>query len=334
MSSHPMEAVLARMRAVLRGLQGPGGELLRAMLSHHLGWEEQAPEAMGKLVRPRLCLLACEAVGADPAAAVPAAAAVQLIHDFSLIHDDIEDRDEVRRGRPTVWKRWGEAQAINAGDCMYSLAYAALSDPDPTSAAGARLLRAVAILSEACVRLCEGQSHDLALHDQPTVLRAEYLDMIGRKTAALISCAAQMGALLGGADDDVTDAFRDFGFQLGLEFQIRDDILGIWGDPGKTGKPVGADLSRKRCSCPVVCALERAQGEEREAILAVRREPSAESIAGAVAALERLGAREEVEELAAQAHQRAWSALEPLRLEPRATRELRELAGFLTARQR
>ncbi len=347
MSSDLTAAVLARMRALVDGLQGVGGELLRAMLSHHLGWEAQAmgkpaTQPAGKLVRPRLCLLSCEAAGGDPAVAVPAAAAVELIHNFSLIHDDVEDRDEVRRGRATVWKRWGEAQAVNAGDCMYSLAYAALAELDAEGVSPARRLRTLALMSEACIRLCEGQSHDLALQERPQVSQAEYLDMIGRKTAALMACAAETGAVLGGADDEAARALSQFGFDLGVAFQIRDDILGIWGDPQATGKPVGTDLSRRRCSYPVIVALERAQGADRDAILAAQGtahsagsgQASPERIAAAVSAIERLGARNKAEEMAAQAHARAWSALKPLRLHPRAERELRALAESLAVRQR
>jgi len=341
-SSDPMEAVQRLMRTALAGLEGAGGALLRAMLSHHLGWDETEAQAggkpatlpAGKLVRPRLCLLSCAAVGGDPEVAAPAAAAIELVHNFSLIHDDIEDRDEMRRGRATVWRRWGEAQAINAGDGMYSLAYAALGDLGAAGAGDTRHLRAVALLSRACVRLCEGQAHDLALHNQPRVSPREYLDMIGRKTAALMSCATQLGALFGGANDQTQAAFRQFGFDLGIAFQIRDDLLGIWGDPDKTGKSVGTDLSRKRCSYPVICALERARGEERETILAAQGASSPERIAAVVDALQRLGALAQAEDLVAQKHERAWAALGSVQLAPGAAHALRELTEFLTVRQR
>ena len=349
MTDDPIDAVIRLMRARVEGLQGPGGALVRRMLSHHLGWEVRQARAMGeraaepaaepaitpagKMVRPRLCLLACQAVGGDPDAAVPAAAAIEFIHNFSLIHDDIEDRDEIRRGRPTVWKLWGEAQAINAGDCIYSLGFAALSKLEAAKVETARRLRAVAILSDATVRLCEGQTHDVALQGQEEISEAEYLDLVGRKTGAVMSAAAEMGVLLGGASDELASAFRGFGMQLGVAFQIRDDILGIWGEPEKTGKPVGADLSRKRCSYPVIWGLAHASGRERGAILAIRGEASEAALAHAVAALEGMGARHRAEELAAEMHGRARSALEGLELEPRAAQELRQLTEFLTSRQ-
>jgi geranylgeranyl diphosphate synthase type I len=333
------------------------------MLSHHLGWEppqgmgkppaasmvkpaatpaveraatpagKPAISPAGKLVRPRLCLLSCRAVGGDAFAAVPAAAAVELVHDFSLIHDDIEDRDDLRRGRPTVWKLWGEAQGINAGDCLYSLAYAVLGEGDDAAAETTRRLRAVAVLSEACVRLCEGQAHDIALQSQQDISETEYLDMVARKTGAIMAAAAQMGALAGGASEAQGGAFRQFGSELGTAFQIRDDVLGIWGDPDKTGKPVGSDLSRKRCSYPVIWGLAQARGQDRDAILAARSESSPAALAGAASALERIGARARAEHLAAEIHRRAWAALEGLKLKPRAAQELRQLTEFLTSRE-
>jgi geranylgeranyl diphosphate synthase type I len=332
-TSDPIDAVIALMRAQVDGLQGPGGALVREIAAHHFGWAGEA-EATGKLVRPRLCLLSCRAVGADPMVAVPAAAAIELIHNYSLIHDDVEDRDEMRRGRPSAWKVFGDAQAINAGDCIHSLAFAALDELDAMRVEPERRLRATAILSEANVRLCEGQAHDIALQSRDTATEDEYLDMIGRKTGALMSAAAEMGAVLGGAHDAQARAFREFGSRLGLGFQIRDDILGIWGDPQATGKPAGADLTRKRCSYPVVWAVARATGEDREALLNVRAESPSAAVAAAIDTLERLGARERAEELAADMHRQAWGALDGLTLEPNAVEELRQLTDFLAGRER
>ncbi|UCH34916.1 MAG: polyprenyl synthetase family protein [Armatimonadota bacterium] len=337
-----MKGVIEMMRSHIVQLNGAGGALLREMLLHHLGWdavdrdagEESAGSAAGKLVRPRLCVLSCLAVGGNAAAAIPAAAAIELIHNFSLIHDDIEDRDDTRRGRPAVWKLWGEAQGINAGDCMYSLAYAVLTEPEEATADPGRRLRATAILSRACARLCEGQAHDVALRNGRDVSEDEYLDMVGRKTGALLSAAAETGALLGGADDRALDGFRDFGFDLGVAFQIRDDVLGIWGDAQKTGKPVGGDLSRRRCSYPVVWALARGRDKDRHALRDVGGASSPRAMADAVAVLDRVGAREHAEELAAETHRRAWSALEGLRLESAAKDDLRRLTEFLAVRQR
>jgi geranylgeranyl diphosphate synthase type I len=333
-TSDPIDAVIALLRARIDALQGAGGALVREIAAHHFGWAGE-PDAMGKLVRPRLCLLPCRAVGGDPMIALPAAAAIELIHNYSLIHDDIEDRDEMRRGRSAAWKAFGDAQAINAGDCIHSLAFAAMDELDATRVAPECRLRAIANLSEANVRLCEGQAHDIALQSREDLPNEdEYLDMVTRKTGALMRAAASIGALLGGADWEYAGAFGQFGERLGVAFQIRDDVLGIWGDPEQTGKPAGADLTRKRCSYPVVWASARAEGKDREALLGVRADPSAKAVAGAIAALERLGAREHAEELAAEMHRQAWAALEGLKLEPRAEAELRQLTEFLTIRDR
>ena len=343
MSNAGLDDVIATIRASLERSEGPGGGLLSDMLAHHLGWFEHAVEAgalldsgvMGKLVRPRLCLLSCRAIGGDEQAAVPAAAAVEMIHNYTLIHDDIEDRDEVRRGRPTLWKVYGEAQAINAGDYLHSLAYVTLM----TNLAGAKVdpersLKALWALSIAGERLCAGQAHDIALQSREGVPEDEYLEMVTNKTGALMSAAASMGALLGGASNERAGAFGRFGEQLGVAFQIRDDILGIWGDPEKTGKPVGADLARKRCSYPVIWALARPEGPDRGAILAAPRDSSPTALADAVAALERLGARARADQLAGEMHRQAWGALEGLELEPRAAEELRQFTESLTSRER
>jgi geranylgeranyl diphosphate synthase type I len=334
------------MRAQIERLDGPGGALMREMIEHHLGWDAHGAEApdqpsaiKGKLVRPRLCLLSCAAVGGDAIVAAPAAAAVELLHNYSLIHDDIEDRDEMRRGRPTVWRVWGEAPAINTGDVVHALAFNVLGALQARGVEHTRCLRAPAILAHASVRLCEGQAHDLALQGEEDIAEAQYLDMVERKTGALMSAAAELGALLGGASESHAAAFGDFGLRLGLAFQIRDDILGIWGEAEKTGKPVGADISRKRCSYPIIWALAQAKGDERKCIIAARAPAGAPAaspalITNAVAALERAGARARAEQLAAEYHQRAWAALADITLAPQPAAQLHRLADFLAARER
>jgi len=323
---------------------GVGGGLVKDMVLHHLGVGgkglagagKSATSPAGKMVRPRLCLLACQAVGGDAERAVGAAAAVEMIHNYTLIHDDIEDRDEMRRGRPTVWKVYGEAQAINAGDYLHSLAYVTLMNGlDAAKVEPKRSLDALRIVSRAGEWLCEGQAQDIALQsrEEPPG-EDEYLDMVTLKTGALMSTAAELGALIGGGNSDHTTALGKLGERIGVAFQIRDDVLGIWGDPGKTGKPAGADLTRKRCSYPVVWALARADGKDRDALLGVRSDSSFAAVTAAIAALEHVGARAAAEKVAAEMHRRAWSALEGRRLEPQAESELRQLTEFLTIRER
>ena len=193
-----------------------------------------------------LCLMACADVGGEPMHAIPAAAAIEILHNFSLIHDDVEDGDETRRHRPTVWKVWGTAQAINAGDAMFALAFAAMQRLPGYGVANATTLAALGIFTETCQALTEGQHLDMHFETRNDVTTDEYIRMIQGKTAALIGASVAIGALIGGASPKTDVALRTFGQSIGVAFQIQDDILGIWGDPQKTGKAAGNDLLRKK----------------------------------------------------------------------------------------
>jgi len=203
------------------------------MMRYHLGWIDErgypAEAEGGKLVRPTLCLLSCKAVGGDRRMALPAAAALELVHSFSLIHDDIEDGDEERRGRATVWRIWGEPQVINAGDAMHGLARLALLRLDEESVPKGKVIRAASILDETCVEFCEGQYLDISHEGRLDINIAAYLEMIDRKTAALMACSFEIGALLGTEDESAVQSFRRLGRKLGLAYQMKDDILGVWG---------------------------------------------------------------------------------------------------------
>ncbi len=230
--------------------------LLGVLVRYPLGLAEAdgspGPGIGGKLLRPCLVLFACEALGGEPTRALPLAAALELVHNFSLVHDDIQDGDELRRGRPTAWKVFGVGQAINAGDALLALALrAALTADLPHSA---RLQAQEALLS-ATWRMIEGQALDLGGEGRPMGV-GEYLAMARRKTGALLGCALALGAVSAGRPD-LQNLSQELGEELGLAFQIKDDLLGIWGDPGKTGKPVGSDLLRKKRSFPVCYALEK-----------------------------------------------------------------------------
>jgi geranylgeranyl diphosphate synthase, type I len=231
---------------------------MRSMLAYHLGWEGEGAglEAQGKRIRPILLLLCTEAAGGDWRKAVPAAAAVELVHNFSLIHDDIQDQSRMRRGRNTVWVNWGIAHAINAGDLMFTLAFTALQElgnvfkPDV-------VLGAVDILQKTCIKLTGGQFLDLSYEQQPVLPAKSYWPMIYGKTAALIAGCTQLGALLAQTGSQNQENFREFGEKLGLAFQVRDDWLGIWGDAARTGKSTESDLLTGKKSLPVVYGLEK-----------------------------------------------------------------------------
>jgi geranylgeranyl diphosphate synthase type I len=229
---------------------------LHQMMSYHLGWTGPGagPAAQGKRLRPLLLLL-CTAVFNHPwQPSLPAAAAVELIHNFSLIHDDIQDNSPMRRGRPTVWTQWGIPQAINAGDAMFSLAQLALLDLHKTTSPETAL-RASLYLNQACLKLTEGQYLDLAYESRQQLSPDAYWPMIKGKTAALLSTCAVTGALLGDASPSELVAFEEFGRNLGLAFQIQDDFLGIWGDAELTGKSTQSDLVSGKKSFPVLFGL-------------------------------------------------------------------------------
>ncbi len=225
------------------------------MSGYHMGWLDDSGRerktVTGKLVRPSLCLWACEACGGDVNRALPAATAVEWVHNFTLVHDDIQDGDRSRHGRPTVWALWGVAQAINAGDALHALAFRVLSksDADPQ-----RSLCAVRALSTATLEVVEGQCLDLALEGRVHVTLRGYLRMVRAKTGALLGAALEMGALLSGAPEKTVRQFRRAGYLLGLAFQMRDDWLGTWGDSTLTGKSSAGDVGRRKASYPLVAA--------------------------------------------------------------------------------
>ena len=253
-------------------------------------------------------MLISEAVCGEHRPARPSAAAIELIHNFSLIHDDVEDRSPTRRGRPTVWKIWGEAQAINAGDTMFSLAHMAIPQLTPPDGDAAKTLALLKILGETCLELTRGQHLDMAFETADDIHPDGYINMIEGKTAALIAAAGQMGALAGGADDARQEHYKQFGRNLGLAFQIIDDILDIWGLPEKTGKQAAVDIHQRKKSLPVLYGLERS-----EALRALYRQEEAFDLADverAVKLLGETGAEEYSRDLAMQYSVATAAALE------------------------
>ena len=328
-------ACLDELRSLLEERSIPPYTLMR----YHLGWEDREGRPVegrsGKLLRPTLCLLSCEAVGGDWRSALPAAAALELLHNFTLIHDDVEDASRQRRGRETLWSLWGQPQAINAGDGMFALAHVALLRLGSRGHPPERVLEAVRMLDEAALRLCEGQHRDLAYVEEPDITRQRYLEMVEGKTAALLAASGGIGALLGSGAAELSEALHAFGRRLGLAFQIRDDLLGIWGDEQETGKPAGDDLRAGKKSYPVVVGLERASPEERTALLSLlaRCERDDAAVQETRALLERLGARQETERAALEHAEAAIASLDGLSLEPERRRELEALARFAAQRR-
>jgi geranylgeranyl diphosphate synthase type I len=282
------------MRALLSG-ESPPLRGMYSMMRYHMGWENQqgAPEEApaGKRIRPLLTLMTCQAAGGDPAQALPAAAAVELLHNFSLIHDDIEDRSYTRRHRPTVWSWAGEAQAINTGDAMFVIAHLAMLRLRHRDAPAPRVLDALQLFDDTCIRLTQGQYLDMSFESRTDVTLDEYMLMISGKTAALLSASALLGALIAG--DAHQDAYRAFGYELGISFQIEDDILGIWGEEALTGKSATGDIITRKKTLPVLYALEQS-GPEADKLRAFYSRPAPltpEEVPDILALLDALDAR-------------------------------------------
>jgi len=307
------------------------------LLRYHLGWLDASLQPTvartGKKIRPTICLLCCDAANGDARKAVPVAVALELLHNFSLIHDDVEDRGSERWGRPTVWARWGDALAINSGDAMLILSELALLgvEKDLGASVALRMLR---VLNECSLRLTEGQHLDISLERNLRMTRDQYWKIIAGKTAALLGCSCQLGALAAGVDEERAHAFRVFGEQVGFAFQIQDDVLGIWGEPVVTGKPAAADIRGHKVTLPVIAALERATASIAERISAVYRAdaPTDDAVAEVVSYFDVLGVRALAESEAEGAVGRALAALELAAPIPPHGDELRALTFSLLGR--
>ncbi len=324
----------AELRRVLAGRQSP----LYDMMRYHFGWTDETGNPRqgpaGKALRPALCLLACEAVGGEYQRALPAAAAIELLHNYSLIHDDIQDGDRERRHRPTVWSLWGKPQGINAGTAMRILANCALLRLESCGVVPEKQRRIQRLLDEANLRLIEGQYLDISYEDRFDITVDDYLKMVEGKTAALIACALEVGALLGTDDEGIIESFRDIGRPLGLAFQIRDDLLGIWGHKEETGKAPGSDIWRRKKTLPVIYALETARNGLKEELMGIYQEGTLDdgAVAVVIRILEEAGARATAQEMTERLCQEAGRAVSRLALVPARKRDLEALVSFIPQR--
>lgn len=251
---------------------------LYGMVRYHLGLADAsfAPARLdtGKRVRPRLCILVCDALGGDTARAYPVAAAIELIHNFTLIHDDIQDNDLIRRHRQTVHAIWGTAQGINAGDAAFALAQQALLRCHTRGVPAETVLLLLNELLDTTLRIVEGQTADISFEERWPVPRDEYEAMIRAKTAVILGYACWAGAVVAGANVDTANEMRALGMALGRGFQQQDDVLGIWGDPAVTGKAAGNDIRRRKKSLPIILLSEQVAPADLE-LLASVYEPEA-----------------------------------------------------------
>ena len=306
------------------------------MLHYHLGWTDTSGKKIradtGKRIRPLLCLWSCQAVGGNWRDALPAAAAIELIHNFSLIHDDIQDNSEARRGRATIWKVWGMPQAINAGDAMFVLAQQAM-DELPSSLSLAQYIAIQRVFHAATFKLTQGQYLDLGYERADQVTLNDYFEMIGGKTAALLAGACEIGARLGTNDAQLYRTLANYGELLGIAFQIADDVLGLWGDPEVTGKSARTDLWSRKKSYPVLYAMQGAQGQELRALYA-KQEWSNKDILRVEALLFESDARAYATKQAEVYAKRAERALETTQLKNPAITQLHNLIHQVVYREK
>ncbi|HZQ75755.1 MAG TPA: polyprenyl synthetase family protein [Acidimicrobiia bacterium] len=330
-----LDRVQATVTPTLQRAVARLGDELRLPVEYHFGWRDTdgrpCAARAGKGVRAGLALLSAEAAGAPGDTALPAAAAVELVHAFSLLHDDIVDDDHQRHHRATVWSVFGVGVGIIAGDALLALAEELLLE-------GARPEGALAAvrLTEATRAMIAGQAADMAFERRTDVTLEECVAMAEAKTGALLACAASIGAVLAGAGDAVTEPLRRFGEELGLAFQATDDLLGIWGDPERTGKPVWSDLRQGKKTLPITAALSLggASAAELRSLLLTGLGTETD-FARAAALIEACGGREATAELAAGCSDRAHAALDELPVTgdgALAVSELRDLTDFLLER--
>jgi len=301
------------------------------LLAFHMGWSayNDSPATKGKRIRPLMVTLCTAAAGGEWRNALPVAAGVELIHNFSLIHDDIEDNSPLRRGRPTLWKKWNIPLAINAGDAMFTLAHLAVLQLE-NIVSKTIALQAIQLLHETCLRLTSGQHLDITYENRDFLELEAYWPMVQGKTAALLAACTELGPLIADSDQGTRAAFREFGYALGLAFQALDDLLGIWGDSALTGKSAESDLITRKKSLPILYGLSvngKFASRWRQGSISTTE---LREVAGL---LEGEGAREYTQKIADQYTTRALNMLSAAHPEPKAGSALQELAHQLLKRR-
>lgn len=325
-----MDAIEKDLQVSIASLYVDAYKEMQHMIAHHMGWADPSA-SRGKRIRPLLTLLCCAGTGSDWRHSVPAASAMELLHNFSLIHDDIQDKSETRRGRPTIWNLWGVAQAINIGDALFTLAHLTMHRTRQVDLPPQTLLDILEIFDDACLELTQGQYLDLTFETRAQVSSEDYMQMITGKTAALLSAASGIGALIGSTQTVLVDAYRQFGYHLGIAFQVLDDLLGIWGNPERTGKPHADDLRSRKKTLPVVYAMEHSP---EFTTLWQDSSQDEDHISNLISALEAIGAQEYTRSTAAKHTTLARSTLSAANPTGTAAEALNDLAQQLLTRDR
>ncbi len=253
-----LPAIESELQRQVGRLDEPRTRPFYEMLTYHMGWtgEGAGPAATGKRIRPLIVLLVTASYESKWLRASCAAAAIELVHNFSLVHDDIQDNSDKRRGRTTVWKKWNMPQAINVGDALFVISNQAVMDLAKDHPANI-VVRTASVIHNACLDLTRGQYLDMTYENRYDLSIEDYWKMIEGKTAALLSACTQVGAILGGTDDPTIEQYRIFGRDLGLAFQVQDDILGIWGNEALTGKSTASDLVEGKNSLPILYGISQ-----------------------------------------------------------------------------
>ena len=335
------ETIETELQHQVGRLDQPRTKQFHEMLTYHMGWtgEGAGSLATGKRIRPLITLLSTSSVmdgkenenlnALNWLHAKSAAAAIELIHNFSLVHDDIQDNSDLRRGRRTVWVKWGAPMAINVGDAMFVIANQAILDLVAHYPAD-MVVKAARILNDCCLDLTRGQYLDMSYEERNDLSIEDYWPMIGGKTSALLSACTHIGSLLGYANDEKQEAYRLFGYHLGLAFQVQDDILGIWGDEALTGKSAASDLVEGKNSLPVLFAL----GKNGAFANRWKQGPITVDEVGAVAALlEDEGGKEFAEKMSEAETQKALDYLKQANPQGEAGEEMLKLANMLLKRK-
>ena len=325
--------------SALRSQLADTGVRVYDMLRYYMGWVDAdgspCTATEGKAVRPTLCLFACEATGGSVRVAMPAAVGLEFIHNFSLIHDDIQDRDETRHHRRTLWAVWGVPRALVAGNVLRVIADTSLEGLIAEGVEADRALAVVGILTEAYLRMIEGQYLDISYEGRPDIGLDDYMNMISLKTGALIQGSLTLGAMLGTRDETTVRAFSACGRALGYAFQIRDDYLGIWGDEDATGKPVGADIRRKKNSFPVVYALSQVGEVDETQLKSIYHQEDLYDgdVATVLEIMDRVQVKEHAQSLTSEYCEKALAALNGIDLAPTTRQQIEELVHFLLVRR-
>lgn len=351
MTSHAIEGLISQTEALMRQVvdeaENAAADTFQSadlplydVIRYHLGWvDEQFSTALadpGKRVRPMVCLLGTGAAGGVPEQAIPIAAGIEFLHNFTLMHDDIQDHSELRRGRPTVWQYWGEAQAINAGDATFALSQLALFKAVDRGMESATLAEIATEFNRMTLKIVEGQVLDLGYEQRSNITTEDYLRMISGKTAAIVAFASWSGARVAGCDAATCNGFHEFGRLLGLGFQVRDDYLGIWGDDSSTGKQAGDDIRGRKQSIPIIMLMESMTGVERTQLRKIyaRELLDSDDVVGVTGMLDEKGVASRVQGLTSTYHDQALELIYQI-AEPNPARDaLIELAERLVDRSR